>query len=116
VSENKGYRLAQLDEIEPVRCPCGQARRAFASPDNEVATVHVVDISSESRPHYHKKMTEIYYVLEGEGHVELDGELVPARPHTSVMIHPETRHRAVGKLRILNIPIPPFDPEDEWFD
>jgi hypothetical protein len=26
------------------------------------------------------------------------------------------RHRAVGKLRIVNICIPPFDPADEWFD
>jgi len=26
------------------------------------------------------------------------------------------RHRAVGKMKIVNIPIPAFDPDDEWFD
>ena len=61
-------------------------------------------------------MTEIYLVLEGEGHLELDGELVPVRPMTTVYIKPGCRHRAVGRLKIINIPVPAFDPEDEWFD
>jgi mannose-6-phosphate isomerase-like protein (cupin superfamily) len=61
-------------------------------------------------------MTEIYVVLEGNGHLELDGEKVPLRPFTAVMIKPGCRHRAVGELRILNIAIPAFDPADEWFD
>ena len=76
----------------------------------------MVDIVEDSRTHYHKKMTEIYLVLEGEGHIELDGEIFPLKPMTSVMIKPGCRHRAVGRLRIINIPIPAFDSEDEWFD
>jgi hypothetical protein len=32
------------------------------------------------------------------------------------MIKPLCRHRAVGRLRVLNIPIPAFDETDEWFD
>jgi hypothetical protein len=32
------------------------------------------------------------------------------------MIKPGCRHRAIGKLKILNIPIPAFDPDDEFFD
>ena len=110
------YMIAQLDEIEAVECPCGQARRAFAAPDNDVATLHVVDIKTDSEVHYHKKMTEIYLVLEGEGHMELDGELIPVKPLTSIFIKPGCRHRAVGRMRIVNIPIPAFDPADEWFD
>lgn len=109
--------VAHLDEIEPTPCPCGQARRAFAVADNTTATMHLVEISEESRVHYHKQMTEIYLVLEGEGHMELDGEVVPLQPMTSVFIKPGCRHRAVGKnLKIINVPIPAFDPEDEWFD
>ena len=48
--------------------------------------------------------------------MELDGEVVPVRPFSTVLIKPLCRHRAVGKLRIVNICIPPFDPADEWFD
>jgi mannose-6-phosphate isomerase-like protein (cupin superfamily) len=110
------YMIAQLDEMEGVGCPCGLSRRAFVSPDNPVATIHMVDISLDSRAHYHKKLTEIYLVLEGEGQMELDGELVPVRPLTAVFIKPGCRHRAVGRMRIVNIPVPAFDPSDEWFD
>ena len=110
------YMIAEFADIDAVPCPCGEAKRAFAMPDNELATMHVVTIKEDSETHYHKKMTEIYYVLEGEGHIELDGERHPLKPETAVFIKPGCRHRAVGKLKILNVPIPAFDPSDEWFD
>jgi len=34
----------------------------------------------------------------------------------AVLIRPGTRHRAVGRMKILNVVIPPFDKADEWFD
>ena len=110
------YRIAKLDEVAPLDCPCGVARRAFAEPGNSIASVHLTDISADSRVHYHRHMTEIYVVLEGHGEIELDGDRHPLNPLTAVMIHPGCRHRATGKLRILNIPIPAFDPKDEHFD
>jgi mannose-6-phosphate isomerase-like protein (cupin superfamily) len=118
----KNYRVSQLDQVPPVPCPCGQARRAFASDRGAAASgtgaasVHLVDISADARAHYHKRMTEIYLILEGTGHLELDGERVPVKPMTAVYIQPGCRHRAVGKMRIINIPVPAFDPADEWFD
>jgi len=110
------YMVAQMDQIPAVRCPCGHTRRAFVTEDNPVATIHMVDITADARTHYHKKLTEIYLVLEGEGHMELDGEMVPVKPLTAIFIKPGCRHRAVGNLRIVNIPVPAFDPDDEWFD
>ena len=109
------FHVAQLDSVPPTPCPCGQARRAFAENGN-AASVHLVDISVDARTHYHTRMTEIYLILEGEGHLELDGELIPVKPMTAVYIRPGCRHRAVGKMKIINIPVPAFDPEDEWFD
>ena len=109
------FHVAQLNSIPPIPCPCGEARRAFAEPGN-AASVHLVDISVDARTHYHKRMTEIYLILEGEGHLELDGTLVPVKPMTAVYIRPGCRHRAVGKLRIINIPVPAFDPKDEFED
>lgn len=112
--EKLAIRVAQLDEIPAVPCPCGQARRAFHAPDNQLATVHLTDISKDSRAHYHKRMTEIYIVLEGEGFLEADGVAVPLKPLTAVMIPPGCVHRAIGNLRIINVPMPPFDPADEF--
>ena len=116
MNDEKNYLLADFSDITPTPCPCGRARRAFTREDNAVASMHVVDISADSRAHYHKKMTEIYYVLEGTGRMELDGEEVELRPGKSVLIRPGCVHRAVGNLKILNVPIPAFDPEDEWFE
>jgi mannose-6-phosphate isomerase-like protein (cupin superfamily) len=110
------YSIAQLNELPPLACPCGWARRAFAEPGHRVASVHWVEIQKEARRHYHKKLTEIYIILEGQGHLELDGQLVPVKPLTTVMIQPGCRHRALGSLKILNLVIPAFDPADEWFD
>jgi len=110
------YWVADMGAIEPVACPCGLARRAFADDPDAAATLHVTDISADARAHYHKRLTEIYVVLEGEGCLELDGERVPVRPFTAVYIKPGCRHRAVGNLRVLIAVIPAFDPDDECFD
>src|SRR5437868_1898677 len=112
----RNYYVARLDQIPAVPCPCGQARRAFADQAGAVASVHLVDISVDARVHYHKKMTEIYLILEGEGYLELDGERVMVKPMTAVYIKPGCRHRAVGKMKIINIPVPAFDPADEYED
>ncbi len=110
------FQVAQLDEMQAMRCPCGFTRRAFISPENSVATLHLLDVQSDAQKHYHKILTEIYFVLEGEGHLELDNQIVPVKPMTAVMVKPGCRHRAVGHLRVAIIPVPAFDPSDEWFD
>jgi mannose-6-phosphate isomerase-like protein (cupin superfamily) len=110
------FSVVHTDEVAGVDCPCGTTRRAFADDEDRIASLHVVDIKHDSQTHYHKKLTEIYYVLSGIGHMELDGRRVPVRPGTAVLIKPGCRHRAVGQMKIINVPIPAFDPHDEWFD
>ncbi|MBN1865013.1 MAG: cupin domain-containing protein [Victivallales bacterium] len=110
------YKVVDFDEIEPVTCPCGYTRRAFTDDPDRVASIHMVDIKADSETHYHRKLTEIYLVLEGKGVMELDGESIPVKKGSAILIKPGCRHRAVGKMRIVNVPIPAFDPEDECFD
>jgi len=118
MNDKPKYEIADFNAIEPVRCPCGWSRRAFATPDNRVATIHYVDITEDAKTHYHKRLTEIYLILEADddAYMELDGERVPVRAMSTILIKPGCRHRAVGKMKIVNIPVPAFDPEDEWFD
>jgi mannose-6-phosphate isomerase-like protein (cupin superfamily) len=110
------FAIEQLDSIAPQSCPCGWTRRGFVGLEDSPASVHQVEILQDARTHYHKTMTEIYVVLEGLGEIELDGQRLPVKPMTSILIRPGCRHRAIGKLKILNIAIPRFDPGDEWFD
>ena len=112
----KRYTIVEMNDLAPVRCPCGFAKRAFASDNDKTASLHIVDIQQDSKVHYHRKHTEIYHILEGSGTMELDGEIIPIQPGFSIRISPECRHRASGKLKILNVSIPSFDPQDEWFD
>ena len=112
----KRYWIEQLDDLPPTACSCGEARRAFMDVEPSVASIHLVDISKDSRTHFHKHHTEIYVILEGEGFLELDGDRIKVRPMMSVLIHPGCRHRAIGDMRILNIPIPAYDHGDEYFD
>jgi mannose-6-phosphate isomerase-like protein (cupin superfamily) len=110
--------VADYSTIEPVRCPCGWARRAFADVPHAPASVHRVEVEVDARTHYHREHTEIYYILDCApgAAIELDGERVTVVTGHAVMIPPGVRHRALGRMTILNVVVPPFDPADEWFD
>ena len=112
---DRRYHLADFDRIPEVGCPCGTSRRAFAEVPEAPGTVHRTEITEDAKPHYHRRMTETYYILDcgPDAKMELDGELVPIRPGTCVLIPPGVVHRAVGRMTILNIVFPKFDPADE---
>lgn len=81
-------------------------------------SLHVTEISENARTHYHKRLTETYFILEcdDDAALELNGETLAVRPRQAVVIHPGTRHRAVGKMTVVIVASPKFDPADEWFD
>jgi mannose-6-phosphate isomerase-like protein (cupin superfamily) len=112
------WKFVDFAEIAGVACPCGTARRAFADVESFPATVHQTDISTEARSHYHRRLTEVYYILEcgPDAQMELDDTIVSVQPGNSILIPPGVRHRARGKMRVLVIVFPKFDPDDEWFD
>ena len=81
-------------------------------------SLHVTEISLDARAHYHKRITETYFILEcdDDACIELDGQHLPVQPRTAILIHPGTRHRAIGKMKVVIVASPKFDPSDEWFD
>lgn len=117
-ARTSGYEIVDFDDVPPVECPCGSARRAFADLADFPATVHRTEISEAARAHYHKRLTETYYFLEcgPDAQMELDGETIAVRPGLCVLIRPGVRHRALGRMTVLIISLPKFDPADEWFD
>ncbi|MCW5560155.1 MAG: cupin domain-containing protein [Verrucomicrobiae bacterium] len=108
--------VIQLDELPAQPCPCGSAQRGFGDLPGAVASMHLVRICGEATTHHHARTTELYYILEGSGFVELDGERIRVRPGTAIYIPPGVRHRAIGDLRLINVPVPAFDPRDEHLD
>ena len=112
----KRFKIVNTRSIAATDCSCGTTKRAFTDAPEQIASLHVVKVSEDTKTHYHKKTTEIYYILEGTGQMELDGMRFDVQPGSSILIKPGCRHRAIGKLKLINVPIPAFDPDDEWFD
>lgn len=108
-------QIVDLTEIDPVACPCGLARRAFADFTEFPGTVHLTEIHTDARPHRHEHHTEIYVILDCEpgAAIELDSVLTPVSALMAVAIPPGVVHRAVGKMRVLIVCHPEFDPCDE---
>lgn len=116
--QERRWRFADFDQIEGVPCPCGTAKRAFRGVAEFPGTLHVTEICENAKRHYHRTLTETYVFLECgvDARMELDGEEIPVRPLQAIVIPPGVRHRAVGRMRVLIIVLPEFDPADEWFD
>jgi quercetin dioxygenase-like cupin family protein len=78
------------------------------------AWAHAVDIDG-ARLHFHKRSTELYYVLDGEGTVSLDGEEHPVHKGSIVHIPPGVVHGAQGRMRVLVVGIPDIAEDDLFF-
>jgi mannose-6-phosphate isomerase-like protein (cupin superfamily) len=111
----QNYRVIHFDQIPGVSCPCGTARRAFTDEAEFPGTIHRTEIAIDAKPHYHRRLTETYYILEcdADARMQLGGDLVPVAPGTCILIPPGVVHRAVGKMTVLIVVIPKFDPSDE---
>jgi mannose-6-phosphate isomerase-like protein (cupin superfamily) len=102
-------------EVPRERSACGWRDRLISREDTGVAAwAHAVDIDG-AREHYHKRTTELYYVLEGEGAVALDGVLHPVRKGSMVHIPPGVVHGAKGRMRVLVIGIPDIADDDVFY-
>jgi mannose-6-phosphate isomerase-like protein (cupin superfamily) len=68
--------------------------------------------------HWHEITSEVYYILEGTGKVELDGEWFDVEPGSVVSIPARTRHRIISEegLKTVVVAIPPFEEADEFVD
>jgi mannose-6-phosphate isomerase-like protein (cupin superfamily) len=112
---DRRHYVVQFDQLPEVNCPCGTARRAFADVPEAPGTIHHTEITDDARPHYHRRMTETYYILRcgPDAKIELDGQAIPVKEGTCVLIPPGVVHRALGRMTILNIVFPKFDPDDE---
>lgn len=96
------------------RSTCGWRDRLISredSPLSPAAWAHAVDIDG-AKLHYHKRSTELYYVLDGSGTVSLDGEEHAVEKGSLVHIPPGVIHGAKGRMRVLVVGIPDIAEED----
>jgi mannose-6-phosphate isomerase-like protein (cupin superfamily) len=112
----RGYLIRRLDEAPTVPCPCGQSTRLLTRANTPACNLHVTFIKDSVR-HYHKICTEVYYILEGRGKMELNGDVVEVEPGMVVFIEPFTAHRLWSEegVRTVVFGFPALNPDDEYF-
>lgn len=67
--------------------------------------------------HYHRVSEEIYFILEGAGLMELDGETSAVGPGDAILIPAGAWHTITAgpALRFLCCCAPPYSPDDTFF-
>lgn len=117
-TEPKGPVLVRHEGNTPrERSTCGWRDRLISVEDEPLkpaAWAHAVDIDG-ARPHFHKRSTELYYVLSGEGMVVLDGVEHEVKGGSLVHIPPGVVHSAQGRMRVLVVGVPDIA-DDDYFD
>ena len=113
--QSRALIIRHEDDSLKEQSACGHRYRLLSKGDQGIAAwAHAVDIDG-AKPHYHKKTTELYYVLEGEGTVTLDGKKQEVKKGTIIHIPPGVVHGADGKMRVLVIGIPDIDDSDIYY-
>ena len=103
-------------DVPREKSACGYRDRLISREDVSLmpaAWAHAVDIDG-AEPHYHKRSTELYYVLDGEGVVTLDGVEHAVRKGSLVHIPPGVVHSASGRVRVLVVGIPDIADDDYY--
>ncbi len=103
------------DDAPRERSTCGWRHLLLSRQDENLAAwAHVVDIDG-AKEHFHRRSTELYYVLEGQGSVRLDGVDHPVRQGSIVHIPPGVVHGAKGRMRVLVVGVPDIAEDDLFF-
>ena len=104
--------------ITGVSCPCGTARRALTDAAEFPCSVHRTSINKTAKPHYHRRLTEVYYIIScgTDAEMVLGEERFPLHPDLLFYIPPGTVHYLEGEAEVLIVVSPKFDPEDEFFE
>ena len=112
-----GYLVRSIEDAPVVPCLCGESVRPLTFPEVKTCSLHV-PLIFDSVKHHHRIMTEIYYVLEGIGEMELNSETVAVKPGSVIYIEPGVRHKlkSAGGVKTIVFSVPAFLVEDEYTD
>lgn len=116
ITAAKGYMVRRLSEAPTVRSECGQSTRPLTYKDTEVCNLHVTVIK-DSTKHYHRATTEVYYILQGRGKMELNDDVIDIEPGLIIYIEPYVAHRLVSEEGVQTIVfgVPAYRPDDEFY-
>ena len=91
--------------------------RSNAPVQNQSLAEATVPVGQPTQRHHHKLSEEFFFILEGAGTIEIDGELQPVSPGDAILIPPGAWHQITASetLRFLCCCAPPYSHEDVYF-
>ena len=91
--------------------------RTNAPVQNQSLAEASVPAGGATQRHYHRLAEEFYFILEGRGTMEIDGETREVGPGDAILIPPGAWHtiHAREALRFLCCCAPPYSHEDTFF-
>lgn len=117
--------IRPLASAEPFTTADGSTIRSLldlstAPVANQSLAEATLEPGAATQRHYHRESEEIYYLVEGSGEMELDGERGSVGPGDAILIPPGAWHQiradASGPLRFLCCCAPPYRDEDTFFE
>ena len=106
-------------DVEPFTTKDGSEIRELMQAAKQSLAEATVAPSQATERHYHAASEELYYVLDGSGELELDGERRAVGPGDAVLIPPGVRHSFTGGAegaRFLCCCAPPYSDGDTFLD
>ncbi|MES2735527.1 MAG: cupin domain-containing protein [Verrucomicrobiota bacterium] len=92
--------------------------RTNAPVQNQSLAEATVPVGRPTERHYHKLSEEFYFILEGCGTMEINGEEKAVSPGDAILIPPGAWHQITARetLRLLCCCAPPYAHEDTYFE
>jgi mannose-6-phosphate isomerase-like protein (cupin superfamily) len=110
-------RVQSLAAAEPFTTKDGSTIRELHHTEEQSLAEATLESGQATERHYHARTEEIYFLLEGEGDLEVDGERRRVAPGDAVLIPAGAWHqiRAASPLRFLCTCAPPYSHDDTFF-
>jgi mannose-6-phosphate isomerase-like protein (cupin superfamily) len=115
--------LRRLQDQPPFTTKDGSTIRSIldlsnAPVQNQSLAEATLPAGGSTQRHFHKVSEEFYFVLEGSGQMEVDGEEREIGPGDAVLIPPGAWHslRSLSGMRFLCCCSPPYSHADTYFE
>jgi mannose-6-phosphate isomerase-like protein (cupin superfamily) len=111
-------KIESLETSQPFTTKDGSTIRELHHTEAQSLAEASLPAGGATQRHYHGASEEIYFVLEGEGELEIDGERRHVGPGDAVLIPAGAWHEivATSPLRFLCCCAPPYSHDDTFFE
>ncbi len=110
--------IRSYDRAEPFTTKDGSTIRELMRAANQTLAEATLEPGQRTERHYHAESEELYYLVEGTGEMEIDGERSQVGPGDAILIPPGAWHQITAgdaELRFLCCCAPGYQHADTFF-